>query len=531
MNQTPNLGLHTRGPLSFTALADGVEVWDFDANMEILDSAIAAASAGTTEVIYASNPAFGLNANTLVISDCSWSTGSKTITSAGQAKWTQADVGKRIFGFQSIACDEIQNQNPALGAAATTIVSVLSPTQITVSTFPNSTVASAGVAIYGTPDDAAQVLIEAAANASPVNPKVVYPQGNMLWTSWHFQTLNPLASQQTATYLGGGKGGALEVCGQGMGATTIFIVPDISMATATKGTSGNSAIVIPPSSYFHDFSFSGGGNSRTGSTTNNALIEMYAYSILERVGLYNFGSTDSGTLYGVFSAQAGLPIFIQDCEIDGWGANAVYLNGSFLFTRGTSYQDCMNLNGGCLSMNGVSAVFSGGGNLFNAPTAAGHNYTIIRVGSSGGQENGSLVLSPSDFFGYNGATALIVGLALESGSVTYLNGCMFNLDTGAASIAINQANGSTVYLCNCTFVMGAAGYWISNTASTSVVYDIGGNTIVSGQLLTSGTIAQSWRNSTAATASAGSATLPANPVGFTLALINGQLQKIPYYGL
>ncbi len=123
------------------------------------------------------------------------------------------------------------------------------------------------------------------------------------------------------------------------------------------------------------------------------------------------------------------------------------------------------------------------------------------------------------------ASASGPSVTISSTGVTVNNGSN-QLSLGASSVSLAGAGGSITLS-----GAGVASFSNGSTGST-----INGNTITTGPLIASQvTISPGLLTfsgvSTFSSASGGSATLPANPVGFRLEEINGTIFKIPYYNV
>ena len=451
---------------------------------------------------------FSTPANTRQISDASITNGSTTVTSAGQANWTQADVGKRIWAFTTCATDPATQSGAIIGSAvATTIASVQSATSITLSTAATGTQANTACVIFGSPDDTGFSNIETAMLASGSCPKEVLPLGNMMWTSWHFG-INPGTCTrqgwvQGATIFGGG----FTIEGQGYGQSVIYLDPLISFTGCTLGAAldvttvsgGSACMIVPPQGVWKNFHISGGGNTRNGLTTNKNLIQAGYDAVFEDMYFTNFGASDNNLigLYvsenfaggGNFGVYGGMPFECRNTIFDGWGSTNVKLDPGQLKMQGCSFQDSNGGNAqfvGGIWLNGTnSSIDSAGKNYFFGGTLNTNFMSYVKSVC-----NGCVMrFAGSDQFWTNGTVNPTVAIetAVNPGTV-YVEKSNFVMTAPSpmqnVGVDLGVA-GSKAYIRDSTFNLTANGNWINTVAGTSV-FDLGGNIITAGTTIQSG---------------------------------------------
>jgi hypothetical protein len=446
-----------------------------------------------------SGPCYYTPANAIQITDGTFTNASQTVTTAGQTMFacpgssypcsSGGDVGKYIWGFTSCTTAAIGAVIAQLGVTATTITTVNSATSVQASI---AATASSGAAtacvIYGLADDTGAALADAAAQALLTCPSILYPAANMIWTTWHFVT-NPSTCSRGSEATGGSgiAGWGYAQGGAGKGISHIFLPPWISMTSCTTGSGAACLGAKIPGLWWHDFTFSGGGNSRTGSTSAKDLVEPGPYSEFDRVGFINFGATDGnlpGIYYNCTFASCG-PLLLQDVTIDGWGNRSYYCQQGVMYAKSSSFQDSNAAQGSSMYLQntggGTTCSFVSNGQNFyagNPSSPANQDYIYI---TTGGSAVGYYIFD-KDNWGTNGQSTVPVGVFLQgaTANTVIVRDSQFNLSNGTAGVGLfANTNGGTYHFSGNTFNLGSTGSAIqSNTGGVFV--DDCGNTIITG---------------------------------------------------
>ena len=469
-------------------------------------------SQGISRGILASSPSnvfnvknYGAVGNTRAVADAVTS-GTNTVTSA-TANFTAADVGKICWA------SELGYQGPWTRVAQGTILSVLSPTQIAVSTTLFAAGYSSLVFVFGTDDTQSLILAWRAAcaatligtdSASSEGTGIVYiPRGGYIFQQVVFQN------------------GNASILGDGPYNTVFFPSPNFNFAAAgfnygfgmlnyyTGAEIGNFAVNASYLNWAYTGSQAGCLVDASGARyVHDLVLQNIACQGSTGAGIGGVGAREGidGTWINVLALNCNAQIQGGDqgpgiCINGGTGVmvNCKGSNGTLSIlienvNQGTAYQD----DGSVLTMVGcfVDEGFSSGANLQIVNCT---NLTIIGSWIFGNNSNPPMSVD---------GTSVVSLLGCFIGPFSYRN------NTNALSIA---AGG--VVSCGGTRINSSGTGTALVNAGTFI--DLGGNTITNSS--GAGTIVSSSVNTTAPAAGA--------IAGYKLEVINGTLQKIPYYAI
>lgn len=465
-------------------------------------SGIVAGQNSVTLSINVADPKYGAKFNgkmfTSTANTCSWTATQTTFTCTG-ANFTGADVGKQVSATINSAGGVGAQYNGTLAFAnvATTITSVQSSTQATISQAFTSSSGANWIIAWATNDDAALSAAETDWAAANKCSALILPAGITAVLQAHFISpgTNCLGVEPQADY-------TAQVQGQGLGATIIGLFPGFNFASCTGGVANTACFGGYKEQSWMSFQFNGFGFGNTGAAAAHVLIETGLGSQLSQFGCNAFGGSDSnliGISHDIGSRLWGMAIDgcgKVGCQVnativkyyysfcgDNLGANLELMTTSDLTDFGSDYGG----SGGTqvLVFNGNNSRYHGiGSNLFGCGIA---NSTAIYVGNT------------------TGNTAIIEGGRWNCGSTTS-NGIYINSSTdnvylygtvvGGTSNAINIAGGN-VFVSGSTLTSAAAA--IGGGAAGSKVVDLCGNSYV-GTILTSNLLFSPCLTATYATA-------------------------------
>lgn len=253
------------------------------------------------------------------------------VTSA-TANFTSADVGKQIWGISA---------GGILRLARTTIASVISSTEINVTS--NSIGSASGVTlIIGTNDTDALQAATAAAKAANARGTVRVPAGGYIFTEL------PFDFGEAAVHA------ACSLVGDGSNSTVFYPAPDYDFASTTSNTG-----------MFARYN----GNSREGKI-EGLRIEGHSYSM-------------SGSGYLVIS-DAGSKMTLRDVRIE----HIRGLTGHLALTSTDFLVDRCHFEGA-----GYLGVHIGGGGVFQNSYTGNHGYVGLLIASVSGEGNTGLHLA------------------------------------------------------------------------------------------------------------------------------------------
>ena len=260
-------------------------------------------------------------------------TGSGTTITSATANFTAADVGKQIWGISA---------GGILRLARTTIASVVSSTEVNVTS--NSSGSASGVTlIIGTNDTDALQAATTAAKAANARGAVHVPSGGYIFTELPFNF-----GEASVVHA------ACSLVGDGSNSTVFYPAPDYDFGTATS----NTGIFAKFDAYSRDGRIEG------------LRVEGQAYSM-------------SGSGYIVIS-DFGNGLTLRDVRIEhvrGLTAHVSLGGADFLVDRchfeGASYL----------------GVLVAGGGVFQNSYTGNHGYVGLQIASVGGEGNTSLHLA------------------------------------------------------------------------------------------------------------------------------------------
>lgn len=244
---------------------------------------------------------FGAKGDARRAQDASTTTGQATVTSAG-AMFTQCDVGKRLW---------VTDPSTGNTMASSTVYSVQSPSQVTLSDFCIGNISN-GSLVIGTDDsDAIRAAVSAAKSSSPLGT-VTIPRGNYVFSKVIFDLRNP-----------GGQLG-LSIIGEGSYATNLLCCPTFDLSTTIpNGTlvnwESNNAFTL-----YQGFKVDGGGCVFDG--THYPMHATGDYGKWQDVQIVGF----RGVTQGLYIAAP--VILMERVRVEGIGTTGIVCvsGGTFL---------------------------------------------------------------------------------------------------------------------------------------------------------------------------------------------------------
>lgn len=447
------------------------------------------ATGSAATVLDAASSAFGVKADLIRFTDGSI-TGVplRTVTCTSQCNFTTADVGKEISGW-TLTCTA---GSASLGSqvnvfpAGTTIASFTDSTHVVASATATGTAACIE---YGTNNDAAFNLLDAALNAINTCPTVVLPSG-LAMVDFPHMYMQPPGCARTPVVTGGSAGStALEIAGQGRGTSGLELGNGFGgniAAQCTHGDTGTACFAVRGNGLWRNWSISGGGETLNGANNGaHNLVEVDSYGKLRDMQFTNYGSKSTSALFMDFVNGTGGPTFMNGVALDGF-ATGVIGGGGNLFINDSVIGD---MCGGIALDTGTSTLidFTGGESLIIAGPCTPANANMLKI-EAGATVSGSgkLIINMS-----NGSTTTNFGVNNPGNGV--LRMCNLTVNGGvAASVGIANSSGGTVQLCNSTLgVTTAANSYKSTSSAASVLIDGGGNTITGSTITAGGVVNES----------------------------------------
>jgi hypothetical protein len=453
---------------------------------------------------------YGAKGDTQSVTDAIPS-GTNTVTSAS-ANFKKADVGK--------VCYAVYAPDATLHVPQGVITSFINPNTITVST----TVSDAGVEcnfVWGTDDTAA---LKAAWQAAIATANTITGgEGGMsnvyVPTGGYLFSYLPFASPS--------KNPGPSLLGDGIWKTVFYTTPNYNFTTG--GYQPNGGILLLSNdggsgSEVANFSFWGANlEFPLGGAYAGCIVDVsgvpYVHNIV--VTTLGAGGGSNNIIGGIYASGGATGVWLDVHTVDINGpCYGLYINncdGNCLILN------CGTSNGGVWVINGVN----GGTSYLNE----GSGLTI--VGILNDESNGGISFVNSSrcrilgcsLFGNAGSLPLSIDATSD---VTIIGSDIGTYSYDISCIAVQVAAGGILRLGSThIYSTGVSGSAIA-LINAGTIYDMGGNTIES--ITNTGTIEQVSYNSTATTATAGSATAVA-PAGYTLEMINGVLQKRAYYNV
>lgn len=242
-------------------------------------------------------------------------TNTSTTVSCSTATFTALDVGKTIFGTNG-CCGVLAQVGSTVELPQGTIQSVISATSVTVSLAATATSAGNAVLVWGSLDDAAWDLAEAAWASPSVDRCLAleWPAGLSLISREHFNPTQGPCLGSSQSWQQGGTSLTYEVRGFGPGVSVAVPVPNFDFTTCTFGLGAQGCFFSYAEGTIHDLGFWGGANSLTGTTHNNTLVNFGLAPNVYNVMFAGFGASSTG-LIGVQLSSARLSL----TQCDGFG--------------------------------------------------------------------------------------------------------------------------------------------------------------------------------------------------------------------
>jgi hypothetical protein len=414
-------------------------------------------------VIDASSPTYGMKWDAKQLQTANFTNGSNVVTTTTPT-FAASDVGKAFWAFtKCVGDDPTPTFTPAI--VRTTITGFTSSTQVSVGANASANPASAntGCIIFGTPDDAALALLEAAAAASLTCPIILFPPAGTILEFPHFiqsvPACNATAQNKGENLIGWGQ----TFAGWGKGVSILFLSPNFAsnIAGCTGGITGKGCFFGQPGMHLRGFQFQGGAMLSTGFASQKNIVEFDTDSLVEDVGFYMFGGNDTNVQMQL--TPIGEVNFTNVATMDfgtGWGVNtAGGRTGGFWSLNHTS------LGGHCktgLVTLGTSVELDSFNSFFASGNCSLVNWTFITMGA------GSRWKSHSDLVFQDGGSLTQYGVqpSTSSGAVVDLYGTQI---ASTYSVLTNQP--ITV---NCHGCQMSGAVFLNNAAA--VFNDFGGGT-------------------------------------------------------
>lgn len=389
------------------------------------------------------------------------------------------------------------NAGAISSAGAPVITSFISATSVQITTAANVQAAQTGCFIWGTPDDANAVLVEAAYDVALQCPKLMLSAAGYWFNNFHFN------SQPTAC----GNLGAInntqfgnlfypvgfELEGRGVGNTAIWLGTNFPTGAVggacTNGTVGVAAMpatqcfAIPQFGHWRDLRIDGGGNGAAATINNGAadsadLIGAIIASI-DNVTVANWGNTNQFTtcftlgyqvqLYQVNNSACGLGFRVLTGQgvVSGFKVYNENSLGNQNFISGVDIQGPPGSSGATL---GYSFVCTYCGFYTILPNATGVNIVANEAGSVllRNTQIGPMFSNATQSFGYRCRTTPGGLLILEDSQIK------INHITTDSAIVDNVA--CTTVIRDSTLTSGATGSAYTGVSGSKFLSE-GGNTL------------------------------------------------------
>ena len=405
--------------------------------------------------------------NTRFDQTCSISNTSTSVT-CSDAPFTNADVGKKIAGFNTCNTDMPPTNATLIGTSATTISAVVSSSQITLSLAATGTQATTACIVYGNPDDSGLAAAEALAATFTSCPTMILPAGIGMITTPAFGHTSPASCTATGA-IGGGTDAPIgyQIQGQGIVSSLVFLPPDFAWASCTFGHDGHACFGYKQL-YFRAWGLTGGGLN-TISSPPATLDIIESDFVGSKSGVTDFScmnliagdTTGNGVGYLASGAQN------RSSSFDGCEGSA-FVTNSRTKSSNTAYQDSRKLQ----VQVGSGAVFESVNDRFY-PGGVSNNF------APGIDMNGGIAHLVNAQIGTNFVNQQVRGITFDATStlnlvnsrIEFNNGSTLNsgifVSSGTATVtAVNSFIAGTNT--NGSFAGGATNY-----------FDQGGNTILS----------------------------------------------------
>ena len=453
-------------------------------------------------------------ANVQIDNTATWSSSSTTITIT-DGKFSSADVttpAKYLWGFGG-AVSGHSGCNPyasmtgitVLTTAHLTITGFIDSNHVTVSANPGTTFASAnqGCIVWGNTDDSGASALETAYDSALSCPRITLAAGNYIFTTPHFNSQPAACASINALYgssaPASGVGniwyaGGEQLEGRGVGATQIMIPPDFPESGSCNNgftflssaiTYNGACFAVPPEAIWHDFTV--GYSGPNGLPTNVAMFNVGVGS-LEHVNCLLAGGGVAGTEGIVLSAQAQL----QQVNLSACGATGVYADKStgpggggssvpYNFAAAVAFR--LSVDNSASSVTQASNVQLQANSAFychSCRTFGTQDATGVGI-AEWTNRGGWLWLDDVNMFQQNSSLAVTAYQATVAGSLLYASDVHFGtVTTSGIPPTVNALQCSaacTNYLFDSELHTVSTGNSYSDGSASSVLHDLGGNTI------------------------------------------------------
>jgi hypothetical protein len=422
----------------------------------------------STGVIDATNPAYGMKWDAKQLQTANFTSGSNVVTTTTPT-FSPTDVGKAFWAFtKCVGDDPTPTFTPAI--ARTTITGFISPTQVTVGANASAppAFANTGCIIFGTPDDAALALVEAAALASLTCPFILFPPLGTILESPHFiqsvPSCNATAQAKGENLIGWGQ----MFAGWGKGVSILFLSPNFAnnIAGCTGGSTGKGCFFGQQGMHLRGFQFQGGAMLSTGFATQKNIVEFASDTLVEDVGFYMFGGNDVNVQCLV--TPIGEVNFTNVATMDfgtGWGVNTAGggSGGFWSLVHSSLGGHCKN---GLVTL-GTGSILNSYSSYFASGNCSQASWTFITLGQNATWN------SHSDLVFQDGSALAQVGIQPQSSTASTVNlfGTTIAVPPGYAYLSNNPG------VVNCHGCVLQGQVFLNNAGA--VFNDFGGGTFSS----------------------------------------------------
>jgi len=474
-------------------------------------------TAAAFKTIFATD--YGVKADWDVACDASFTIGSPIVTIATNTNtpskpFTQADVGKQVFG-STLQC---QNWRPAdsIILPLGTILSVQSATQATVSVNATQTQTSSGTnfnatLFRGTTDDTVALnnFFVALTTQGNCGKTGVLPAGVMFFSAAIINTSTNACGYSGGSITNFSKGigtGMGIIQGQGLSSSVLLASPNFNGNTCFASSGCVFAVNFTNAGpTYRDFSILGGGNQAVTNGATKVALYVGNDALVQNVAILDWGLGTGFSFQGASGAQAVAQNIFSECagsvqnlRVAGFvyisdstfacafgGAETLFLTvaGSHLVSKGNTFGNTLACNP-CMTI-GAGARMDSYSDLLASTSAAGATVGISVAGT--------LNLVNANVQNPGGGTGSST-ISVSSGGV--LSAVDSSLTATAASgIALNVAAGGK-YIDNCNNV-------ITTVAANVLNGLVQGDCSVSGtaQIAANIALTSGWSSSTVGTVS------------------------------
>ena len=454
-----------------------------------------------------SGQCFFTPANTQQVVDCGWTAATPSTVTCASSHFTAGDVGKQVMGWGNCLADQtaaFMGVNAIATTGSPTITSFISATSVQISTAANAQAAQTGCFIWGTPDDANAVLVEAAYDVATFCPGLDLIAANYWFNNFHFNS-QPTACSNAGVIAGLQFGNVFypagfELKGQGTGNTVLYLgtnFPTGAVAGACANTNAGSGGVmpsdicfaVPPLGHWRDFRIDGGDNAAAGTITAQTDLVGAIISSLDNVTISNWGNTNNVTacmalgyqdqLYqtNVTACGLGYRVLANQGAVSGFKVYSENSIGSASnASSGLQVEGPPGTSGAVL---GYSFVCTYCGFYTNLPSGGG--VTLVT------SFNGSIVLRNTQLGPILSGSATSAGYTCRAtpGCLLILKDSQVKTSLVTTNIGLRDSVAGTMILQNVTVTPGATGPWYTGV-SGSKFYSEGGNTLTGSTTVNAG---------------------------------------------